>query len=113
MGLRQQGRQTALVGEMLWMLVGIMMTAAAPGVAEGQTIYAANCAMCHQVMQPKLGDKPAWERLITRGECPRRFRHQRQGIQPAVLEGRPYRIATSRRPWNTWKRSQIASGFLG
>jgi cytochrome c5 len=44
-------------------------TAAAPGVAaDGQTIYTANCAMCHQVLEPKLGDKAAWERLITRGE---------------------------------------------
>ena len=24
--------------------------------------------MCHQVLEPKLGDKAAWERLITRGE---------------------------------------------
>ena len=46
-----------------------LMTAAAPGAAaEGQTIYTANCAMCHQVLQPKLGDKAAWERAITRGE---------------------------------------------
>ena len=46
-----------------------LMTAAAPGAAaEGQTIYAANCAMCHQVLQPKLGDKAAWERVIARGE---------------------------------------------
>ena len=46
-----------------------LMTAAAQGAAaEGQTIYTANCAMCHQVPQPKLGDKAAWERVITRGE---------------------------------------------
>jgi len=46
-----------------------VMAAAAPGAAaEGQTIFAANCAMCHQVLAPKLGDKAAWERLIKRGE---------------------------------------------
>jgi len=46
-----------------------LMTAAAPGAAaEGQTIYTANCAMCHQVLEPKLGDKAAWERVIKRGE---------------------------------------------
>jgi cytochrome c-550 PedF len=46
-----------------------VMTAAAPGAApEGQAIYAANCAMCHQVLEPKLGDKAAWERVIKRGE---------------------------------------------
>ena len=46
-----------------------VMAAAAPGAAaEGQTIFAANCAMCHQVLEPKLGDKAAWERLIKRGE---------------------------------------------
>jgi len=46
-----------------------LMTAAAPGAAaEGQTIYTANCAMCHQALEPKLGDKAAWERVIKRGE---------------------------------------------
>jgi len=46
-----------------------VVTAAAPGAAaEGQTIFAANCAMCHQVLAPKLGDKSAWERVIKGGE---------------------------------------------
>jgi cytochrome c-550 PedF len=46
-----------------------VMTAAAPeGSAGGQTIYTANCAMCHQVLEPKLGDKAAWERVSKRGE---------------------------------------------
>ncbi len=46
----------------------LMTTAAPADAAGGQTIYAANCAMCHQVLQPKLGDKAAWERVIKGGE---------------------------------------------
>ena len=53
--------KSAIAGETL-------MTAAPAVAAEGQTIYAGNCAMCHQVLEPKLGDKAAWERLIKRGE---------------------------------------------
>ena len=46
-----------------------LVTAAAPGAAaEGQTIYAANCAMCHQILEPKLGNKAAWERVSKQGE---------------------------------------------
>lgn len=29
--------------------------------ADGQEVYSNNCAVCHDTMPPKLGDKKAWE----------------------------------------------------
>ncbi len=36
--------------------------------ADGQAIYSANCAACHDKLKPKLGDKVAWEPLLKAGE---------------------------------------------
>jgi cytochrome c5 len=33
----------------------------------GQQVYAENCALCHNNLDPKLGDKPAWEPRIKQG----------------------------------------------
>jgi len=50
-------------------IAGMTLMTAAPAVAaDGQAIYAANCAICHKIMKPELGDKAAWEPLIKRGE---------------------------------------------
>jgi cytochrome c5 len=35
--------------------------------ADGQEVYSNNCAVCHDSMPPKLGDKVAWEPLIKKG----------------------------------------------
>ncbi len=48
---------------------GMILITAAPAVAaDGQAIYSANCATCHNALKPKLGDKVAWEPLIKQGE---------------------------------------------
>lgn len=39
----------------------------APPAADGQQVYAKNCASCHRKENPKLGDKAAWKPLIARG----------------------------------------------
>jgi cytochrome c5 len=44
------------------------VTAVPAAAADGQAIYAANCAACHTALKPKLGDKIAWEPLIKQGE---------------------------------------------
>jgi cytochrome c5 len=48
---------------------GMILIVAAPTIAaaDGQAIYAANCAACHNNMQPKLGDKGAWGARIKQG----------------------------------------------
>ncbi len=39
----------------------------APAFADGQAVYNANCAMCHNNMAPKIGDKDAWAPRIKQG----------------------------------------------
>ena len=41
---------------------------AAAAAADGQAVYAQNCALCHNNLKPKLGDKAAWDPLIKQGE---------------------------------------------
>ncbi|MGO8952263.1 MAG: c-type cytochrome [Rhodomicrobium sp.] len=48
-------------------IAGIALMTATPVLADGQAIYTANCAMCHNNLKPKLGDKAAWEPLIKQG----------------------------------------------
>jgi nitrate/TMAO reductase-like tetraheme cytochrome c subunit len=38
------------------------------GIAQGQAVYAKNCAACHNAMEPKLGDKAAWAPLLKLGD---------------------------------------------
>jgi cytochrome c5 len=35
--------------------------------AEGKEVYTKNCGACHAAMNPKLGDKKAWEALNKKG----------------------------------------------
>lgn len=50
-------------------IAGVMLMAGTQAVAaDGQAIYSANCATCHNALKPKLGDKVAWEPLIKEGE---------------------------------------------
>lgn len=46
----------------------VLMTASQALAADGQEVYAKNCAVCHNNLKPKLGDKAAWEPLIKQGE---------------------------------------------
>ncbi|MGA7329588.1 MAG: c-type cytochrome [Rhodomicrobium sp.] len=49
-------------------MAGMTLLTVAPAVAaDGQAIYTANCAACHNNMKPKLGDKGAWEPLVKQG----------------------------------------------
>jgi len=47
----------------------IFLVAAANGAnaADGQAVYNQDCALCHNAMSPKLGDKAAWAPLIKEG----------------------------------------------
>ena len=46
-------------------IAGIIVTAVAPAIAaDGQAVYTANCAPCHNNLKPKLGDKAAWEPIL-------------------------------------------------
>ena len=50
-------------------IAGITLIIAAPSIAaaDGQAVYTANCAPCHNNLKPKLGDKAAWGPLIAQG----------------------------------------------
>ena len=43
------------------------LAAPAAGAADGKEIYAKACAVCHNNLPPKLGDKAAWEPRIKQG----------------------------------------------
>lgn len=45
----------------------LFILAGAAQAADGQAVYTANCAACHQMMAPKTGDKVAWAPLIKQG----------------------------------------------
>ena len=44
-----------------------VLAAPAAGAADGKEVYAKACAVCHNAMPPKLGDKAAWEPRIKTG----------------------------------------------
>ena len=44
-----------------------VFAASAAQAGEGQTIYDQHCAMCHNKIPPKLGDKAAWAPRIKKG----------------------------------------------
>jgi cytochrome c5 len=46
----------------------LAMTGGEALAAEGHEIYVKNCAICHNNLPPKLGDKVAWGPLIKQGE---------------------------------------------
>jgi cytochrome c-550 PedF len=82
-----------------------LMTTAAPGAAaEGQTIYTANCAMCHQVIEPKLGDKAAWERVIKRGE---------DALVASVINGKGSMPPRAGKPALSDSDIKAAVGYMG
>ena len=46
-----------------------LVTTAQAFAATGDEVYKANCAICHNNLKPKLGDKSAWGPLIQQGEA--------------------------------------------
>jgi cytochrome c5 len=49
-------------------IAGVALLTVAPAAwADGQAVYKANCAPCHNNMKPKLGDKAAWAPLVAQG----------------------------------------------
>jgi len=45
----------------------LVFSASAAQAGEGQTVYDQHCAMCHNKIAPKLGDKAAWAPRIKKG----------------------------------------------
>ncbi len=43
-------------------------TAGGVQAADGKAVYTSNCAMCHDNLAPKIGDKAAWAPLIMQGD---------------------------------------------
>ncbi|MGZ5091276.1 MAG: c-type cytochrome [Burkholderiales bacterium] len=54
----------AMVAAGVIALAGIAQSAVA---AEGKEVFEKSCAGCHKAMDPKVGDKKAWEPLIKKG----------------------------------------------
>ena len=59
--------------------VTALLIAAEAAAAEGQEVYDKNCAVCHNNVKPKLGDKTAWQPLIKMGE---------DALVAAVIQGK-------------------------
>ena len=55
------------------------MTAIEALAADGQEVYAKSCAICHNNLPPKLGDKAAWTPLLKQGE---------EALVTAVIKGK-------------------------
>lgn len=49
--------------------VFVVMVAPQALAASGQDVYSANCSVCHNNLDPKLGDKAAWAPRIKQGEA--------------------------------------------
>lgn len=47
--------------------VAVVALSGAAWAADGEAVYNASCAACHNNMDPKLGDKDAWAPLIKEG----------------------------------------------
>ena len=47
--------------------MGIVLASSSVQAADGQAVYEQNCAGCHRILAPKLGDKAAWADRITLG----------------------------------------------
>ena len=50
-----------------YLLAAAVVAATGAAAADGQAVYDANCAMCHKIMKPKIGDKAAWAALVPQG----------------------------------------------
>lgn len=48
-------------------VAAIVTSVAIAQAAGGEAVYTRHCAMCHNAMSPKLGDKAAWAPLIKGG----------------------------------------------
>lgn len=50
-----------------YFVAGLLLVATGASAADGQAVYEKDCAVCHKMMPPKLGDKAAWAPLIQKG----------------------------------------------
>ena len=50
-----------------YVVATVLIAASGAQAADGQAVYNANCAMCHNNMAPKTGDKDAWAPRIKQG----------------------------------------------
>lgn len=46
----------------------VLIAASQALAASGQDAYSQNCAVCHNNLDPKLGDKAAWASRVKQGE---------------------------------------------
>jgi cytochrome c5 len=61
-------------------VAAVMLTTSAQALAgDGQQVYAEDCAVCHNNLKPKLGDKAAWGPLIEKGD---------DALVAAVIQGK-------------------------
>lgn len=49
-------------------VLAVFLFATQSHAADGQEVYSNNCAVCHDAMPPKLGDKQAWEPRLKQGQ---------------------------------------------
>jgi cytochrome c5 len=49
-------------------LIGVVPATQVLAASDGQDVYTKNCAVCHNNLKPKIGDKAVWEPLIKNGE---------------------------------------------
>lgn len=50
--------------------MGVLAMAAQPALADGKEVYSKSCIACHgsgAAGAPRIGDKPAWEKRIAKG----------------------------------------------
>lgn len=61
-------------------LILLSLLIVSPAAAtEGEQVYVKACAMCHNVMRPKFGDKEDWKPLVQQG---------RDALVAAVIKGK-------------------------
>jgi cytochrome c5 len=62
-----------------FLILGAVTMADQAIALDGAAIYASNCAVCHNNLNPKLGDKAAWAPRIAQGE---------DALVAAVIQGK-------------------------
>lgn len=59
--------------------VGALLSAGPAAAADGKAVWDKNCAGCHAMMAPKVGDKAAWAPFVKLGA---------DAVTPVVVKGK-------------------------
>lgn len=62
-----RGPLSALITGLIGRMTLAVLASTGAAAADGKAIYSANCAVCHNYLPPKLGDKAAWGPRIKQG----------------------------------------------